>query len=74
MEQGRIVILTGTPGTGKTTVASILARETSLRRSVLCAAREPEGDAPARRRAGEAGSQGQPRAGRGDVAAVPAAE
>jgi len=35
MEQGRIVIVTGTPGTGKTTVASILARESSLCKSVL---------------------------------------
>lgn len=34
MKQGRIVVITGTPGTGKTTTASILARESSLIKSV----------------------------------------
>lgn len=34
MEQGRIVIITGAPGTGKTTAASRTAKESSLTRSV----------------------------------------
>lgn len=34
MEQGRIVIITGAPGTGKTTTASIIANESGLARSV----------------------------------------
>ena len=34
MEKGRIVIITGSPGTGKTTVASVIAKESSLSRSV----------------------------------------
>lgn len=34
MNQGRIVIITGSPGTGKTTAASILARESDLEKSV----------------------------------------
>lgn len=33
MEQGRIVIITGTPGTGKTTTASIVAGESDLTKS-----------------------------------------
>ena len=31
---GRIVIITGSPGTGKTTVSAILARESGLEKSV----------------------------------------
>ena len=34
MEQGRIIIITGAPGTGKTTTASIIAKESSLTKSV----------------------------------------
>lgn len=34
MKQGRIVIITGSPGTGKTTAAAMLARESSLTKSV----------------------------------------
>lgn len=34
MNQGRIVIITGSPGTGKTTVSAIIAQETRLERSV----------------------------------------
>ena len=34
MEKGRIVIITGSPGTGKTTAASVIAKESSLSRSV----------------------------------------
>ncbi len=34
MNQGRIVIITGSPGTGKTTAASILAKESDLEKSV----------------------------------------
>lgn len=34
MERGRIVIITGAPGTGKTTVASIVAKESTLAKSV----------------------------------------
>ena len=34
MDWGRIVIMTGPPGTGKTTVSSIVARESDLEKSV----------------------------------------
>ena len=34
MEEGRIVIITGAPGTGKTTAASIIAKESDLTKSV----------------------------------------
>lgn len=34
MEQGRILIITGAPGTGKTTTASIIAKESNLTKSV----------------------------------------
>lgn len=34
MKQGRIVIITGSPGTGKTTISSIIAKESSLEKSV----------------------------------------
>ena len=34
MEKGGIVIITGSPGTGKTTAASVIAKESSLSRSV----------------------------------------
>lgn len=34
MERGRIVIITGSPGTGKTTAASMVARESNLAKSV----------------------------------------
>lgn len=34
MEHGRIVIITGSPGTGKTTAAAILAKESEMEKSV----------------------------------------
>lgn len=34
MNQGRIIIITGSPGTGKTTTASIIAKESDLEKSV----------------------------------------
>ena len=34
MNQGRIVVITGSPGTGKTTVASMVAKESDLDKSV----------------------------------------
>ena len=34
MEKGRIIIITGSPGTGKTTISSILAKESTLKKSV----------------------------------------
>lgn len=34
MERGRIVIITGTPGTGKTTTAAMAAKEVSMEKSV----------------------------------------
>lgn len=34
MEKGRIIIITGAPGTGKSTAAAIVAKESSLARSV----------------------------------------
>ncbi|MDO5563448.1 MAG: AAA family ATPase, partial [Synergistaceae bacterium] len=32
--QGRIIIITGPPGTGKTTTSAIVARESSIEKSV----------------------------------------
>ncbi len=34
MNQGRIIVITGSPGTGKTTTASIVAKESDMNRSV----------------------------------------
>ena len=34
MKQGRIVLITGAPGTGKTTTASIIAKESDMEKSV----------------------------------------
>ncbi|MBS6955413.1 MAG: AAA family ATPase [Enterocloster asparagiformis] len=34
MEQGRIIIITGSPGTGKTTTSAIVAQESSMEKSV----------------------------------------
>ena len=34
MKRGRIVLITGSPGTGKTTASSIVAKESSMERSV----------------------------------------
>lgn len=34
MHQGRIIIITGSPGTGKTTIASIVAHESDFAKSV----------------------------------------
>lgn len=34
MQQGRIIIITGSPGTGKSTTASIIAKESNLEKSV----------------------------------------
>lgn len=34
MKQGRIVIITGAPGTGKTTISSIVAKESDMEKSV----------------------------------------
>ncbi len=34
MIQGRIIVITGSPGTGKTTTASIIAKESNLEKSV----------------------------------------
>ena len=34
MNQGRIIVITGSPGTGKTTIASIVAKESDLAKSV----------------------------------------
>lgn len=34
MNQGRIIVITGSPGTGKTTTASIVAKESDLAKSV----------------------------------------
>lgn len=34
MKQGRIVVITGSPGTGKTTTSSIIAKESSMEKSV----------------------------------------
>ena len=34
MEQGRILVITGAPGTGKTTLSSIIAKESDMEKSV----------------------------------------
>ena len=34
MDQGRIIVITGSPGTGKTTTASTVAKESDLEKSV----------------------------------------
>ena len=34
MNQGRIIVITGSPGTGKTTTASAVAKESDLEKSV----------------------------------------
>ena len=34
MNQGRIIVITGSPGTGKTTTASAIAKESDLEKSV----------------------------------------
>lgn len=34
MKQGRIVVITGAPGTGKTTAASIIAKGSDMEKSV----------------------------------------
>ena len=34
MEQGRILVITGAPGTGKTTISSIIAKESDKEKSV----------------------------------------
>ena len=34
MKRGRIIIITGSPGTGKTTIASIIAKESDFAKSV----------------------------------------
>ena len=34
MNQGRIIVITGSPGTGKTTIASIVAKESNMDKSV----------------------------------------
>ena len=34
MEQGRILVITGSPGTGKNTTSSIIAKESSMEKSV----------------------------------------
>ena len=34
MNQGRIIVITGSPGTGKTTTASIVAKESEMDKSV----------------------------------------
>ena len=36
MNQGRIILITGAPGTGKTTTASVVAKESDLEKSVHC--------------------------------------
>lgn len=34
MKQGRIVVITGSPGTGKTTISAVVAKESSMEKSV----------------------------------------
>lgn len=42
MNQGRIIVITGSPGTGKTTTASIVAKESDMDKSVhICHLRFP---------------------------------
>ena len=42
MHQGRIIIITGSPGTGKTTIASIVAHESDFAKSVHMHTRSEE--------------------------------
>lgn len=34
MKNGRIIVITGTPGTGKTTTSAIVAKESNMEKSV----------------------------------------
>ena len=34
MENGRIIVITGAPGTGKTSTSAIIAKESSMEKSV----------------------------------------
>ena len=43
MQQGRIVIITGSPGTGKSTVADKAAMESDMEKSVAMSVRSPIG-------------------------------
>ena len=36
MNQGRIIVITGSPGTGKTTTASIVAKESNMDNLCIC--------------------------------------
>lgn len=36
MNQGRIIVITGSPGTGKTTTASIVAKESDMDNQCIC--------------------------------------
>ena len=36
MNQGRIIVITGAPGTGKTTTASVVAKESDLESLCIC--------------------------------------
>ncbi len=36
MNQGRIIVITGAPGTGKTTTASVVAKESDLKSLYIC--------------------------------------
>ena len=42
MNQGRIIVITGSPGTGKTTTASIVAKESDKDKSVHMHTRSEE--------------------------------
>ena len=44
MNQGRIIVITGSPGTGKTTTASIVAKESDMDKSVHIISKENDGD------------------------------
>ena len=46
MNQGRIIVITGSPGTGKTTTASIVAKESDMDKSVHISiiSKENDGD------------------------------